>query len=94
MLSAQQQVGARTNDIATAEYEFRMDFASQLASRRTELGFSPAQLAESAQIPERDLILVEQGVAFAGSHEVAVDALVAITRLEELRDGKSHLRSV
>ena len=91
MLSAQRE---EVRDFATTEYSIRMDIAEDVASRREALGYTHAQLAESASIAETNLVLIEGGVAFEGSHEVACAAIDAITRLEILRAGKAHLRVV
>lgn len=71
-----------------------MDIARQIARRRKAIGFTPAQLAVSARVTEVSLALVEQGVAFEGSHEVACALLVAVQRLEIMRAGKAHLQLV
>lgn len=81
-------------DFATTELAIRMDIAQDVTSRREALGYTPAQLAESAQVAETTVLLIEDGVAFEGSHEVACAAIDAITRLEILRAGKAHLRIV
>ncbi|MNY61391.1 hypothetical protein D3C86_1980650 [compost metagenome] len=71
-----------------------MSIAVQLVSRREALGYTPLQLAESARVTQMNLTLVEEGVAFDGSHEIVCAALVAVERLERLKDGKAHLRLV
>lgn len=81
-------------NFATTDVDIRMDIAEQVTSRREALGYTPAQLAESAKVAETNLILVEDGVAFDGSHEVVCAALIAIDRLESMRAGTAHLRSV
>lgn len=77
-----------------ADIDTRNAIAEQIVSSRKELGYTAAQLAESANIAETNLILVEGGFGFEGSHEVAVAALTAIHRLETLRAGTAHLRIV
>jgi hypothetical protein len=91
MLSAHRE---SVRDFATTDFDIRMDIARQVVSRREALGYTPAQLAESAKVAETNLILVEGGIAFDDSHEVVCAALIAIDRLESLRDGKVHLRIV
>lgn len=91
MLSAHREY---VRDFATSDIAIRMEIAEDVASRREALGYTPAQLAESAMIVESSLALVEGGVAFEGSHEVVCAALTAIERLETLRTGKSHLHIV
>lgn len=81
-------------NLATSDYEVRMELAEQVVSRREALGFTPAQLAESARVTENGLGLVEQGIAFEDCHLVACAALLAIERLEILKAGKAHLQSV
>lgn len=93
MLSAQ-LAGVRTNDFASADLDFRLDIAANIANRRRALGYTPLQLSESAGVTEEDLRLVEQGAGFAGSHEVACAAIDTVERLEILRAGKAHLHSV
>lgn len=78
-------------DFAVARSETRQDIGWDVARRRETLGYSPAQLSESARVLEQHLVLIEGGVTFEGSHKVAVAALEAIERLEELRAGKAHL---
>ena len=84
----------RAIDFATTDIDIRLDIAAQVADRREKLKLSPAQLAESANIPAEDVALVEQGVVFEGSHEAACAILDAIARLEAIRAGKAHLRLV
>lgn len=81
-------------DFATTDLDIRMDIATQLVSRRERLGYTQLQLAESARVTEMNLTLVERGVAFDGSHDIACAALLAVERLESLRDGTAHLRVV
>jgi hypothetical protein len=91
MRSAQKE---SITNLATSDYDVRMDFADQMVSRRQALGFTPAQIAESARVTEMSLGFVEQGVAFEDSQYVACAILGAIERLEILKAGKAHLRVV
>lgn len=95
MASAHREsVRESVRDFATTDIEIRNEIATQVASRREALGYTPAQLAESAKVAETNLVLIEGGIAFEGSHDVACAALIAIDRLETLKAGKAHLRIV
>lgn len=78
-------------DFAVARSDKRLDIGCDVARRRETLGYSPAQLSESARVLEKHLVLIEGGATFEGSHEVACAALDALERLEGLRAGKAHL---
>jgi len=91
MPSAQRE---KVRDFAIAEIDVRMDIARQIARRRKAVGFTQAQLAVSARVTEVSLALVEQGIAFEGSHLVACAVIDAVQRLETMRAGKAHLQLV
>jgi len=91
MLLAQREA---VRDFATTDFDIRMDIAAQVASRREKLGFTTQEFSEVISVTEEDLLEVEQGVAFEGSHDVACAALIALERIETLRAGKAHLSIV
>ena len=91
MRSAQRE---SVTDFATTDYDIRMDIAQQIKERREALGYTSTQLAQSAGVSERHLNLVEIGYAFEESHDAACAALIAIDRLETLKAGTAHLRSI
>lgn len=81
-------------DFATVKQDTRMDIVQQIVERREALGYTSQQLSEAARITEMDLLLIEQGEVFTGSHDVVCAILVALIELEEERDAPPSLRLV